>query len=67
MAEGKELQKKPDAEEEGEEQKEGKLRWLVGWVVIPGGLLGALFLAGVHIGANYPDMWFSRLIGWLGG
>ena len=65
MADSKELQKKDEAETE-EEAGGSRLRWLLGWVVIPGTLLGALFLAGVHVGANYPDMWLTRLIAWIG-
>jgi hypothetical protein len=64
MAESKELEKKDDAETE--EAGGGRFRWLLGWVVVPGALLGALFLAGVHVGANHPDMWLSRLIAWIG-
>lgn len=67
MAESKEVQKKdqPEGDEE-EERKEGRLRWLVGWVLVPGGVVGSIFLAGVHVGANYPDMWLSKLITWIG-
>lgn len=65
MAESKQLEKTPDAE--GEQEASGRRgRWLLGWVVLPGTLLSALFLAGVHVGANYPDMWLSRLINWIG-
>ena len=68
MAEDERLQAKADDEaDDGEApKKEGKLRWVIGWVVVPGSLLMMLFLAGVHVGANYPEMWLSRLIGWLG-
>lgn len=44
-----------------------RLRWLLGWVVIPGSLLAALFLSGVHVGARNPQMWLSRLMTWLFG
>lgn len=60
-----ELAKKDDAETE-EEGGGRRFRWLLGWVVIPGSLISALFLAGVHVGANHPDMWLSRLIAWIG-
>jgi hypothetical protein len=66
MAEGKELEKKADADGEGEQAKDGRLRWLVGWVALPGTVIGSIFLAGVHVGANHPDMWLSRLIAWIG-
>jgi hypothetical protein len=56
----------PDAEDD-DERGSGRLRWFVGWVLVPGGVLAALFLAGVHVGANYPDLWLSRLITWLSG
>lgn len=64
MAESKELEKKEDGEPE--EGGRSRLRWLLGWVIIPGSFIGALFLAGVHVGANHPDMWLSRLIAWIG-
>jgi hypothetical protein len=44
-----------------------KLRWLLGWVLIPLLLLGSLFLAGVHVGAVYPQMWLSRTTLWMFG
>jgi hypothetical protein len=46
-------------------KRSGKLRWLLGWVVTPLLLLGALFLAGVHVGARYPEMWLSRTTLWM--
>jgi hypothetical protein len=39
-----------------------KLRWLLGWIVLPGSLIAALFLTGVHVGARHPDMGLSRLL-----
>jgi hypothetical protein len=47
------------------EARGGRGRWLLGWVLVPGALLAALFLAGVHVGANHPDMWLSRLMAWI--
>ncbi|MCA9700982.1 MAG: hypothetical protein KC431_25880 [Myxococcales bacterium] len=47
--------------------REGKLRWFLGWVVIPGTLLAALFFSGVHFGARNPEMWIARMLGWLLG
>ena len=66
MTEGKQLEKKADVEEDEDGEKKGKGRWLLGWVAVPGLLISALFLAGLHVGANYPDMWLSRLIAWIG-
>ena len=39
-----------------------KLRWLLGWIVLPGSLIAALFLTGVHVGARHPDMGLSRIL-----
>lgn len=39
-----------------------KLRWLLGWIVLPGSLIAALFLTGVHVGARHPDMGLSRVL-----
>ena len=45
-----------------ETRKPSKLRWLLGWIVLPGSLLGALFLTGVHLGARNPDRPVARLL-----
>lgn len=42
-----------------------KLRWIFGWLVIPGTIVAALFLAGVHVGATHPDMVLSRATLWM--
>lgn len=53
---------------EGETKRGGgKLRWILGWVVVPGLLLGSIFAAGLHVGAHYPEMWLSRFFVWLFG
>lgn len=36
------------------------VKFFVGWVFLPGCLLGGVFLAGVHWGASSPDMWLSQ-------
>jgi hypothetical protein len=46
-------------------KRRSKLRWLLGWVIVPLLLLGALFLAGVHVGARYPQMGLSRATLWM--
>lgn len=40
----------------------GKLRWVLGWIVLPGTIIAALFLAGVHVGARHPDRGLARLL-----
>ncbi|KIG13761.1 hypothetical protein DB30_07607 [Enhygromyxa salina] len=44
-----------------------KLGWLLGWVLVPGMLVGALFLAGLHVGARHPQMGLSRAVLWVMG
>jgi hypothetical protein len=45
-----------------EARKPSKLRWLLGWIVLPGSLLAALFLTGVHLGARNPERPVARLL-----
>ena len=56
------LVKKDDGDEEP--KKEGVVRWALGWVAIPGAIIGAIFTAGAVVGANYHDAWFTRAIVW---
>jgi hypothetical protein len=63
----KDLTRKAKPEVDEAEGGGGRLRWLLGWVLIPGSLLAALFLSGVHVGARNPDMWLSRFVTWLFG
>lgn len=46
-------------------KRPSKLRWLLGWVIVPLSLLGLLFLAGIHVGARHPQMWLSRATLWM--
>jgi hypothetical protein len=39
---------------------------LIGWVLVPALVMGALFAAGVHVGARHPDMLLTRGVLWLG-
>ncbi len=48
-------------------QRFARLRWLMGWLVIPALIVASLFLAGMHVGARHPDMWLARLLVWLFG
>lgn len=57
--------KRPEPASEGAKAKPSRLRWLIGWVVVPLGLIAALFLAGVHVGARHPQMWMSRAVMWV--
>lgn len=49
----------------GTVKRPSKARWLLGWVIVPLSLLGALFLAGVHVGARHPQMGLSRATLWM--
>ncbi|PRP96373.1 hypothetical protein [Enhygromyxa salina] len=49
------------------DKSSSKLGWLLGWVVIPGLLVAALFFAGVHVGARHPQMGLSRAVLWVLG
>ena len=40
--------------------------FLLGWVLVPVLVLGALFAAGVHVGARHPDMLLTRGALWIG-
>lgn len=62
---GKELAKREEAE--GEEGKSpGPIRWVLGWIVLPGTVVGAIFGAGALVGAHFHDSWFTRAIVWVG-
>lgn len=54
-------------DDDGGEEQSGWFRFLLGWVVVPGSVIGAIVLAGVHVGANHPDMFLSRLLLWMFG
>lgn len=42
-------------------------RVLLGWVLVPLLIIGALFAAGAHVGARHPDMFLTRAVLWMGG
>lgn len=51
-----------DARDNSEPRSPGKLRWVLGWIVLPGSIIAALFLSGVHVGARRPDQGLARLL-----
>ena len=63
----KQLDTTDEGGDEASEGREGWLRWVTGWVVGPGLLLGAIVGLRAHVGANYPQSWFPRLVTWLFG
>jgi hypothetical protein len=67
VAEAKKPAARESAEVEEREGRRGWLGWFVGWVLLPGSVIAAIVGAGVHVGARWPEMWFSRLVLWLFG
>ena len=59
------LQKQPEGAAEGEKAECGWLSWAVGWVLVPGTLIGLIFGAGLMVGVHLHDSWFSRLVVWF--
>jgi len=45
----------------------GKIAWILGWVVAPLSVLGAIYGGGVLLGAHRPDGWFARSVKWVAG
>ena len=62
---GKEIATRKGDDQEGEPKREGKLRWVLGWVVLPGTVIGGIFGGGVVVGAHFHDSWFTSAIVWL--
>jgi hypothetical protein len=52
----------PEVQDSSEPRSPGKLRWVLGWIVLPGSIIAALFLSGVHVGARRPDQGLARLL-----
>jgi hypothetical protein len=55
---------KREAESE-EAPKTGPVRWILGWIVLPGTVIGAIFGGGAMVGAHFHDSWFTRAIVWV--
>lgn len=51
--------------EQGEEKPKSKLGWIVGWVLVPGTVIGLIFGSGALIGAHFSESWFTRMIVWV--
>lgn len=57
---------KPDPKVPAEpEAPRSRLRWVVGWVLVPGAIIGVLFGSGVLLGAHFHDSWVTRAIVWI--
>lgn len=51
--------------EEAEEGRKGWFSWVLGWVALPGAVIGGIFGGGVLVGANFHDSWFTRAFVWI--
>lgn len=38
--------------------------WIAGWVIGPGLIVLGILTAGLHVGANHPESWITRLVNW---
>ncbi|MBC8069344.1 MAG: hypothetical protein IAG13_13495 [Deltaproteobacteria bacterium] len=47
--------------------KEGRIAWILGWVVLPATVLGGIFGGGVILGAHDHEGWFARSVMWVAG
>lgn len=54
----------PSAPAEGQASW-SRVKWLVGWVLVPGTILGVIFGGGALVGAHLHDSWLARAIVWI--
>ena len=59
-----EIAKRED-DEDGETKPEGRVKWVLGWVVLPGTVIGLIFGGGALVGAHFHESWFTRAIVWV--
>jgi hypothetical protein len=45
----------------------GRFAWFLGWVVVPGTVVGGIFGAGALLGAHRPEGWFAKSVIWVVG
>lgn len=50
---------------DGEDKPTSRLSWVVGWVLVPGTVIGVIFGGGALVGAHFHDSWFTRAIVWV--
>jgi hypothetical protein len=64
-APAKAVDKPADKNADTPEAPRGWLSWLVGWVLVPGVVVGLIWFGGVMLGAHNHDGWFTRSVVWL--
>jgi len=52
-------------EESDGESRRGWLSWAMGWVALPGAVIGGIFGGGMLVGANFHESWFTRMFVWV--
>jgi len=63
----KETAMKATPEAEAPDPSSSRVGWVLGWVAVPGLILGAIFLGGVYVGANSEESWMTRAVMWAFG
>ncbi len=53
-------------EGDSESPKRSWISWALGWVAVPGVVLGGIFGGGVVVGANFADSWVTSMCVWIG-
>ena len=51
--------------EEAEGGRKGLMSWVLGWIALPGMVIGGIIGGGVLVGANFHDSWFTRAFVWI--
>ena len=51
--------------EEAPEERGGMLGFFVGWVFLPGMVIGSIIGLGAHWGARHPDAWYVGAVKWV--
>lgn len=51
--------------EEASEERGGLLSFFMGWVFLPGLVIGSIIGLGAHWGARHPDAWYVGAVKWV--
>jgi len=62
----KDALEKKKSSDEGEGEGKSRASWVLGWIVLPGSVIGGIFGGGVLVGANFHDSWITRAFVWIG-
>jgi hypothetical protein len=57
---------KPDTKAPADaEAPRSRVGWLIGWVLVPGLIIGVLVGGGMLVGAHFSESWLARMIVWV--